>query len=204
MKKNSFIGKNLEEAKMLAAETLKCKESEFFFNETETKSGIFKSKKVEIEVITKEEIISEIKNKLEKIINLMEIKTKFEIKEREGITTVTIFSDNNNILIGKQGRTIEALNNILKQYLYNELGFYFPFVLDVSEYKLKHKNKIERLAKNIAKDVVKTKTDVKLDSMNSYERRVVHTILSDYNNIKTESVGEEPNRAVIVKYIESK
>ena len=189
MKKNSFIGKNLEEAKMLAAETLKCKESEFFFNETETKSGIFKSKKVEIEVITKEEIISEIKNKLEKIINLMGIKTKFEIKEREGITTVTIFSDN---------------NNILKQYLYNELGFYFPFVLDVSEYKLKHKNKIERLAKNIAKDVVKTKTDVKLDSMNSYERRVVHTILSDYNNIKTESVGEEPNRAVIVKYIESK
>ena len=134
----------------------------------------------------------------------MGIKTKFEIKEREGITTVTIFSDNNNILIGKQGRTIEALNNILKQYLYNELGFYFPFVLDVSEYKLKHKNKIERLAKNIAKDVVKTKTDVKLDSMNSYERRVVHTILSDYNNIKTESVGEEPNRAVIVKYIESK
>ncbi|MGN1000789.1 MAG: RNA-binding cell elongation regulator Jag/EloR [Bacilli bacterium] len=204
MKKNNFSGKNLEEAKILAMETLNCKENEFFFNEMETKGGLFKSKKVEIEVITKEEIILETKNKLEKIINLMGIKPNFEIKEREGMTTITIFSDNNNILIGKQGRTIEALSIILKQCLYNELGFYFPFNLDVSEYKQKHKNKLERLAKNIAKDVIKTKTDVKLDSMNSYERRVVHTVLSEYNNIKTESIGEEPNRAVVIKYVESK
>ena len=133
----------------------------------------------------------------------MGIKGNFEIKQRDGMTTITIFSDNNNILIGKQGRTIEALSLILKQYLYNELGFYFPFNLDVGEYKLKHQHQLERLAKSIAKDVKRTKMDVKLDPMNSYERRVIHTILSEYKNIKTESTGEEPNRSVVIKYVES-
>ncbi len=46
--------------------------------------------------------------------------------------------------------------------------------------------------------------DVKLDPMNSYERRVIHTILGEYKNIKTESTGEEPNRSVVIKYVESK
>lgn len=203
MKKNNFSGKTLEEAKISALENLKCNEEDIYINETETKGGLFKAKKVEIEVITKEDILEEIKRELTNIINLMGIKGNFEIKQRDGMTTITIFSDNNNILIGKQGRTIEALSLILKQYLYNELGFYFPFNLDVGEYKLKHQHQLERLAKSIAKDVKRTKMDVKLDPMNSYERRVIHTILGEYKNIKTESTGEEPNRSVVIKYVES-
>ena len=163
MKKNNFSGKTLEEAKLSALENLKCNEEDIYINEKETKGGLFKAKKVEIEVITKEEILEEIKRELTNIINLMGIKGNFEIKQRDGMTTITIFSDNNNILIGKQGRTIEALSLILKQYLYNELGFYFPFTLDVGEYKLKHQHQLERLAKSIARDVKRTKMDVKLD-----------------------------------------
>lgn len=203
MKKNNFSGKNLEEAKQIALESLNCKEDELYIKEKEIKGGLFKSKKVEIEVITKQDIIEETKQELSKIINIMGLQCNFEIKQRNQMTTITIFSDNNNILIGKQGRTIEALSIILKQYLYNELGFNFPFTVDVGEYKLKHQKQLERLAKNIAKEVKVTKIDVRLDPMNSYERRVIHTILGEYENIKTESIGEEPNRAVVVKYIEN-
>ena len=64
--------------------------------------------------------------------------------------------------------------------------------------KLKIKN-IEFLAKKVAREVAKTKVEAKLDSMNSYERRIVHSILSDDKFVYTESIGEEPNRCVVIK-----
>ena len=58
---------------------------------------------------------------------------------------------------------------------------------------------IEYLAKKTAREVAKTKVEAKLDSMNSYERRIVHSILSDDKYVYTESIGEEPNRCVVIK-----
>ena len=63
----------------------------------------------------------------------------------------------------------------------------------------KREKTIERLARNIAKEVAATKVETKLDSMNSYERRIVHQILSNNKHVYTESVGEEPNRCVVIK-----
>ena len=123
----------------------------------------------------------------------------FEIKTKENIPVITIFCENNNILIGKYGRTVNALSLILKQYLFNELGFNFNFILDVGDYKAKNQRKLERLAKRVAREVGKTKVEAKLDPMNSYERRIIHTVLTDNKYVCTESVGEEPNRAVVIK-----
>ena len=204
MEKFKYSGKNLDEAKEIALKTLNCNESDIYIKENETKSGLFKSKKVEIEVITRNQIIDEIKSFLTDIFSLMNLDVKFEIRNMSEVPTITIFSNNNNILIGKQGRTIDAINIILKQYLNNEIGFNFKYNLDVGEYKLKNQRRLEKLAKSIAKDVIKTKMDIKLDPMNSYERRIIHTILGDYKQVATESIGEEPNRAVVIKYIESK
>ena len=204
MEKFKYSGKNLDEAKEIALKTLNCNESDIYIKENETKSGLFKAKKVEIEVITRNQIIDEIKSFLTDIFSLMNLDVKFEIRNISEVPTITIFSNNNNILIGKQGRTIDAINIILKQYLNNEIGFNFKYNLDVGEYKLKNQRRLEKLAKSIAKDVIKTKMDIKLDPMNSYERRIIHTILGDYKQVATESIGEEPNRAVVIKYIESK
>lgn len=202
MEKYNFTGKNIEEALENALNNLKCNQSEIFYKEIEVKSGLFKSKKVEIEVIKKIDIIESIKDVLRNITKLMGIKVNFEVKNRKDNVLITIVSDsnsNNNILIGKRGRTINSLSLVLKQYLYNELGFNFNFILDVSDYKLKNQKRIESLAKKIAKEVSRTKIDAKLDPMNSYERRIVHTILSENEFIKTESIGEEPNRCVVIK-----
>ena len=202
MEKYNFTGKSIEEALDEALKTLNCKENEIFYKELEVKSGLFKSKKVEIEVVKKSDIIENIKSTLKNITKLMGINTNFEVKNRKDNVIITIIcdsSENNNILIGKRGRTINALSLIIKQYLYNELGFNFNFILDVSDYKLKNQKRIESLAKKIAKEVSKTKIEAKLDPMNSYERRIVHTILSENQFIKTESIGEEPNRCVVIK-----
>ena len=74
--------------------------------------------------------------------------------------------------------------------------------LDASSYKKKKEEYFEREIKKIAKDVLNTHIDVKLDPMNSYNRRIVHNIVSKFKNLETESVGEEPNRYTIIKYKE--
>ena len=75
--------------------------------------------------------------------------------------------------------------------------------LDVENYKEKRVKNIEYLAKKTAREVARTKVEVKLDSMNSYERRIVHSILSEDKYVYTESTGEEPNRCVVIKPKES-
>ena len=88
---------------------------------------------------------------------------------------------------------------LIKQAVYNQVGLYPYINLDVENYKNKQIKHLERLAKNIAREVKNTKTPVIMENMNSYERRIVHNILNDYKGIKTESEGEEPNRHIIVK-----
>ena len=114
------------------------------------------------------------------------------------------YSDKNNILIGKNGQTLVALTNILKQMIYNELGKYPYLLLDVENYKEKKISNIERTAKRVAREVAKTKIDAALENMNSYNRRIIHNVLTNYKNIVTVSEGEEPNRHVVIKYVESK
>ena len=122
MEKYNFNGKTVEEALETALNSLECNQDEIFYNELETKSGLFKSKKVEIEVIKKTDIINNIKEILTNLTNLMGINTQFEVKNRKDnviITMVTESNTNNNILIGKRGRTINSLTLIIKQFITN-------------------------------------------------------------------------------------
>jgi spoIIIJ-associated protein len=110
-----------------------------------------------------------------------------------------MYSNNNSILIGHNGQTLKALTTVVKQVIYNEIGEYPYLILDVENYKEKQVKYLERLAKNIAREVGHTKNPVELENMNSYERRIIHNILSDNKYVYTESIGEEPNRHVVVK-----
>ena len=74
--------------------------------------------------------------------------------------------------------------------------------LDISNYKAKREKHLIYEVKNLCQDVLKTKMDVKLDPMNSYERRIVHSTVSSFKNLITESEGESPNRYVVIRYKE--
>ena len=80
-----------------------------------------------------------------------------------------------------------------------ETGHNFKFNIDINSYKEKREKSLENLAKRVAREVATTKIPVKLDSMNSYERRIIHNILTDNKKVYTESEGEEPNRCVVIK-----
>ena len=200
MEKHSYVGKTKEEAIQLAKEELQEVEENLFIKEKETtKGGLFKSKKVEIEVIEKREVIKDIKEYLVRILKAMGYNVNIEIKNKEEVPKYIIFSDNDALLIGKNGRNLKALSTIVSQYLNTELGRNYKFIIDVNEYKEKREQSLERLAKRIAREVAQTKVEVKLDSMNSYERRIIHNTLTNNKKVYTESEGEEPNRCVVVK-----
>ena len=200
MEKHNYSGKTKEEAIQKAKEELQEVEENLFIKEIgETKGGLFKSKKVEIEVIEKREVIKYIKEYLQKILKNMGFNVNIEIKNKEEVPKYIIFSDNDALLIGKNGKNLKALSILVSQHLNNELGKNYKFTLDVNEYKEKREKSLEILAKRIAREVKATKVEVKLDSMNSYERRIIHNALTNYKGIFTESEGEEPNRYVVVK-----
>lgn len=199
MEKYTFNGKNLEDALEVAYNELNVGKDDIFYKSSEQKGGLFKAKKVEVEVIKKADVDDFIKDFALKITSDMGFQTQIESKVRDGILNITLHSDNNNLLIGKDGKNMAALSTIIRQAVYNELGFFYKFNLDVGEYKLKQQKNIERMAKSVARDVAKSKVEAKLEPMNSYERRIVHNILNDDKYVYTESFGEEPNRYVVIK-----
>jgi len=198
MIKNKYTGKTLEEAINNAKIALQETEENLYVKELETKSGLF-SKKVEIEVIRRDDVIEYIKEYIKDLINAMGLTANLEVKKREDNVTFTVFSDNNSILIGKNGKTLEAITTIVKQTVHKEIGKYFNLTIDIGEYKKERENRLERLAKKVAREVAYSKVEAKLDPMNSYERRIIHTILAENKKVITESEGEEPNRYVVIK-----
>ena len=199
MDKYIYSGKTKEEALEKALNELNVNEKDIYVKESEQKVGLFKNKRVDLEIIKKSDVIEELKSFIKNVTKLMGVEANLEVKTRDENISITLYSENNNILIGKGGRTIDALSMIAKQYIHNEIGTNFRFILDVGEYKAKQQKNIEYLAKKVAREVGKTKIEAKLDPMNSYERRLVHSILSDNDKVYTESTGEEPNRCVVIK-----
>ena len=196
--RNRYSGKTKEEAINNAKIALQELEKDLYIKEIEVKNSLF-NKKVEIEVIRHDDVIEYIKEYLKELIKNMGLTCNLEVKKRENGVNITVISDNNSILIGKNGRTLNALNQLLKQVLYNEIGEYFPFNLDIGEYKVERDDKLVSLAMRTAREVAISKVEAKLDPMNPYERRIIHTALADNKKVITESEGEEPNRYVVIK-----
>lgn len=155
-----------------------------------------------MEVVKKEDVKNFIKEYLTKVTTDMGIDAKIEISEEDDIFNVRMFSNNNPILIGKDGRTLASLQLLVRQTLSNQVKFNIKVNLDASNYKVKQERFFEKDIKNIINDVIRSKDEIKLDPMNSYKRRIVHSIASEYYNIETESFGEEPERYVVIRYID--
>lgn len=105
------------------------------------------------------------------------------------------------VLIGRHGRTLDALQMIVSSFMTNRLHFHFPVVVDVEGYKSRRKEKLEALAYSAASRARRQHGSVKLAPMNAYERRIVHLALLDNADITTHSEGEDPDRRVVVTYV---
>lgn len=194
-----YEGKNLNELKEKAFSELNASENELYIRETEEVKGLLKTKKYKLEILTKDDVVKYIKNYIIDVAKNMRITVNIEAKKRENYIQINLFSENSSILIGKNGRTMEALQYLIKNSIYNKTGFKINVILDVEDYKEKINRHLEYNVKKIAREVRKTGVDAKLDPMNSYERRIVHNAINEIKGVSTISEGVEPNRYVVIK-----
>lgn len=193
--------KTKEEALDLVLKELNASKEEVEYSFSEIKGGLFKGTTFECTGFLKTDIIEDASEYLKNILTGMGLEANLEINTKENTTTIKIYSSNNPIVIGRNGQNLEALTTLVRQYVKNFTANGPRIILDVEDYKERQIKRIERLAKNLARDCVRTKTNIEMDNMNSYERRAVHNILTDFKGVTTESVGEEPNRHVVIKYV---
>lgn len=104
-----------------------------------------------------------------------------------------------NMLIGEMGNNLSALEHILKRIIQKKYEGEFKFTLDINDYRIKRLEDLKQDVKSAAREVRMYRREVPLRSMSSFERRIVHLLLAEYPDITTESVGQEPERRVVIK-----
>lgn len=203
MELKKYEGKNKEEILKKILKELNCNQNDLFLKSEFIEGKLFKSSKYIVSVVTKKEIIEYISEYIQNLSRYMKINIESEILESEDIFKVTLVSDQNAILIGKEGRTLNSIQLLLKQSIKNKIGLSLKINVDVANYKVKKLKNIEYEVKKIINEVQSTKITAALDPMNSYERRFVHNLVSEYKNLTTESIGEGRDRRVTIKYKEN-
>lgn len=198
MEKYIYEGKTIEEALNLALYELNLKVEEISY-EVEEKKTLFKTV-YKLIITKKEDQIEDVKNLILDILGKMGLDASLEVMRAKDhiYFNAVVPEEQKAILIGKHGKNINALNTLIKQYVSNN-KFDLKLNIDTAGYKKGRERKIEQLAKKLARDVVKSGMEIIMDPMNSYERRIVHQALSKNNKVETTSVGEEPNRQVLIK-----
>ncbi len=161
-----------------------------------------KSQKTEEEVkeLTVEEQINKFMNGLIYAFNI-NATTKVE-KTEEDEYLVEIVGENLGVFIGYRGETLDAIQFLLNNYIYNKTGYNKLILLDIENYRAKRVEVLKNMAINLSNKVLNSKKSYKLEPMNKYERKIIHSQLQDVEHIATRSEGKEPHRYLIISYTE--
>lgn len=121
-----------------------------------------------------------------------------EYEGDEGELILDIVGDELGLLIGRHGRTLDALQILVSAITNRKLDQRYPLVVDVSGYRHRRRIKLEEIAKRAAERASRQRRPIELRPMTSFERRVIHMVLREDRRVTTESIGEEPRRMVVV------
>ena len=198
-----FTAKTLDDAIVLACQDYGILPDQLNYAIIEEKKGLF-AKKVEIEVYDLSDAIEFAQEYLVNAISSFGITATTKASLSDDIIKITINSDHNSILIGKNGRTLQALNELTKLAVSSRFKKRYRVLLDIADYKGDKYKRVIHMAKRTAYEVQKTHVDAEPDPMTADERRVVHNALSRIRNISTESTGEGKKRHIVIKYVASK
>lgn len=132
------------------------------------------------------------------VFNAMDVKAEFTVYQNETGAIINIESDNNGTIIGRRGETLDAIQYLCSIIANKGDKDYFRITIDCYGYRKKRKETLEQLAAKVAKSVLRTGRSQPLEPMNPYERRVIHSAISEIEGVSSRSVGEEPYRKIII------
>lgn len=200
-------GKTVEEAVKEAMVRLECSNEEIEYNVLEegskgflglgSKPAIIEAKKKETE---EDKLLGAAAGFLTSVFETMNMDVKLETSynEEERTIEINMLGDDMGNLIGKRGQTLDSLQYLTSLVVNKSQEEYIRVKLDTENYRERRRETLENLAKNIAFKVKRSKRPVKLEPMNPYERRIIHSTLQGDKYVYTKSEGEEPYRHVVV------
>lgn len=198
MKKIVFETKSLDQAKKHAAKELRLGEQYIDITVLEKKGMIMKTYKVEASVNV--DPADEGYKALTELFANMGIEAQVEMRRKSDIEIVyTINSEENPLLIGKNGRTLEGVQFYIRNLVNLFTEERLIVLVDVGGYKANRKKQLEILATKTAKTVARSRVEAKLQPMNAYERRIIHTKLAEWRDVSTVSEGEGAQRHLVIK-----
>ncbi|MCI7797238.1 MAG: Jag N-terminal domain-containing protein [Mollicutes bacterium] len=197
-----FSAKTVELCLDKASSELNVEKDKLTYEVVEEKKGFLGiNKKATIKVYEFIDVVYYAEEYLKNVCKALGLEISLKSFTKDEIIKILIETNENNLLIGPKGVTLQSLNELVKLAVSNKFKKKYRILLDVHDYKNKKYNVLIRVAKNAAREVLKTHMDVKLNPMTPDERKKVHYALSTMKNIKTESVGDGKDRAIVIKYV---
>ena len=146
--------------------------------------------------------LAELESFLNGLFERMNIVADIKAEENvdDGVISVELFGREVGSLIGRRGETLDAIQHLANYVVNKGGGERIRINIDAENYRAKRTDALNGLARKVAAKVVKYRRSVTLESMNAYERHVIHTALQDFEGVTTYSTGTEPNRRVVVAY----
>lgn len=200
--KKLYTEKTLDELLKKAAAEKNCELSDLHYEVKEEKSGFLGiGKEVTAEVYADCDIAEFIKDYLTTYFDGIEMESYIEIEQdKDGYYHINLDTQNNAILIGRNGQTLQALNTILRAAVSSEFKKRVGVLVDINGYKEDKYKKVCALARRVAKNVQRTKVDATLDPMPADERKAIHNYLSSMPYVSTQSEGEGSQRRLKILY----
>ena len=198
-----YSGKTIEEALDAACKDTGKTVEDLIYLENDKKKGLF-SKKVSVEVYDLSDVVTYAEDYILNVIDNLGIENTVNSKLEDDVIRMTIDSTHNPILIGKNGITLQSLNELVKLAVSNHFHKRFRILLDVNGYKDNKYFRLSKIARRTAHEVQKTKETYTFAAMPADERRAIHNACSNMENIRTESIGEGTHRQVQIIYVENK
>ncbi len=202
MKVVEKTGRTIEEALELALIEMDLSMDEVDYEVLESDSkgflGLFGAKEAKIRVTEKENAHKIAQEFLEETLSNMNIYAKVDVRYQDEGLYAEISGDNMSLVIGRRGKTLDALQYLSNLVLNRNREEYMHLTLDSENYRERRKDSLEQLAHRMAEKAKRQRRDIILNPMNSYERRIIHSALQKDEEVSTRSEGRDPYRKVII------
>lgn len=197
-----FVGKTEVDALNNAAAELNVPVENIYVDSVVENKGLFgRIKSVEVTCYTDAMVVEFVQEYLRKIIESMGIEVKMTPSYTDGLIRIKLSTNHNSILIGKDGETLQALNEVCRCAANATFKKRVRILLDINDYKQDKYSKLISIAKREAVKVSKTKITASLSPMSADERRAIHNALVSFKHVKTVSVGEGKTRHITIEYV---
>jgi spoIIIJ-associated protein len=198
----TVTGQNVEEAVQSALAQLEVTEEhvEVLVVENGKKGlfGLFGSRPAVVKVTVRKDPIEETKRFLADVSEKMGVDVLIEVKQDGKHVEFRLTGEKIALLIGKRGQTLNALQYLTQLFINRDSDQYWTIVVDAEEYRLRRKQTLEQLAKRLADKSVAIRKKVALEPMPSFERKIIHSILTKDHRINSHSEGKDPHRHIVI------